>query len=121
MRLGKGLLLNEHSSELSVAQRRRDKLDIIAQILSLSGNGALKTQIMNRASLSFTQLNHYMTLAVKAGLLEIISVKGKQLYRITDKGMLFLQLYREIIQLIGVDNLDSQAGINLSQYVTRWK
>ncbi|MCX8177758.1 MAG: winged helix-turn-helix domain-containing protein, partial [Candidatus Bathyarchaeota archaeon] len=101
-----------NSSGLSADQKRRDKLDIIAQILSISSNGALKTQMMNRASLSFAQLNHYLTLAVKAGLLEMIHVKGKQLYRITEKGMLFLQLYGEITQLIGIDNLDNQVRIN---------
>ncbi|MEM0313452.1 MAG: winged helix-turn-helix domain-containing protein [Candidatus Bathyarchaeia archaeon] len=109
------------SPGLSAAQRRRDKFDIIAQILSLSGNGALKTQIMNRASLSFAQLNHYITLALKADLLEKMDRRGKQLYKITEKGTLFLQLYRDIIQLIGIDNCDSQVRINLPQYVSKQK
>ncbi|MEM3162712.1 MAG: winged helix-turn-helix domain-containing protein [Candidatus Bathyarchaeia archaeon] len=109
------------SPGLSAAHRRRDKFDIIAQILSLSGNGALKTQIMNRASLSFAQLNHYITLALKADLLEKTDRRGKQLYKITEKGTLFLQLYRDIIQLIGIDNCDSQVRINLPQYVSKQK
>lgn len=39
--------------------KRRDKIDIIAEITNIAKDGALKTQIMYKANLSFSQLNIY--------------------------------------------------------------
>jgi predicted transcriptional regulator len=47
------------------ASKRRDKLYIIAEILEIAKEGTLKTQIMYRANLSFTQLNDYLKIYVK--------------------------------------------------------
>lgn len=40
--------------------KRRDKLDIMAEILDITREETLKTQVMYRANLSFTQLNNYL-------------------------------------------------------------
>ena len=50
--------------------KRRDKLYIIAEILEIAKEGILKTQIMYRANLSFTQLNEYLKFMLKINLLE---------------------------------------------------
>lgn len=83
--------------------KRRDKLYIIAEILEISREGSLKTQIMYRANLSFTQLNDYLNFMLKINLLEKVPVGGKDTYRATNKGLDFLQRYNEITELIKSD------------------
>lgn len=82
------------------AAKRRDKLYIIAEILDISKEGSLKTQIMYRANLSFTQLNDYLRFMLRISLLEKILVNDKDTYRATAKGLDFLQRYNEITELI---------------------
>jgi predicted transcriptional regulator len=83
-----------------VALKRRDKLYIIAEILDIAKDGTLKTQIMYRANLSFTQLNDYLRFMLKIKLLEKIVENDKEKYKATEKGLSFLQRYREITQLL---------------------
>ena len=80
--------------------KRRDKLYIIAEILEIAKDGVLKTQIMYRANLSFTQLTDYLKFMLKNALLEKVLLNGKEVYKATRKGMNFLQRYREITELL---------------------
>ncbi len=80
--------------------KRRDKLYIIAEILEIAKDGTLKTQIMYRANLSFTQLNEYLGFMLKIGLLEKAVMNAKDVYTASVKGLDFLQRYREINELI---------------------
>jgi len=80
--------------------RRRDKLFIIAEILEIAKDGTLKTQIMYRANLSFTQLNDYLNFMLKIKLLDKILRNDKETYKATDKGLDFLLRYREITELL---------------------
>ncbi len=82
------------------ASKRRDKLYIVAEILEIARDGSLKTQIMYRANLSFTQLNDYLRFMLKINLLEQVLENDKQIYRATGKGVDFLQRYREINELL---------------------
>jgi predicted transcriptional regulator len=80
--------------------KRRDKLFIIAEILDIAKDGSLKTQIMYRANLSFTQLNEYLNFMLRISLLEKILENDKDTYRATEKGVDFIQRYREITELL---------------------
>ncbi|MGD0029007.1 MAG: winged helix-turn-helix domain-containing protein [Candidatus Bathyarchaeia archaeon] len=80
--------------------KRRDKLYIVAEILEIAREGTLKTQVMYRANLSFTQLNEYLDFMLKISLLEKDASHGREIYRATDKGLDFLQRYREINELL---------------------
>jgi predicted transcriptional regulator len=82
------------------SSKRRDKLYIIAEVLEIAKEGTLKTQVMYRANLSFTQLNEYLGFMLRIGLLERIDVNAKDVYRATEKGLDFLQRYREINELL---------------------
>ena len=84
----------------SPSAKRRDKLYIIAEILEIARDGTLKTQVMYRANLSFTQLNDYLDFMLKTCLLERNEINAKDVYRATDKGLDFLQRYREINELL---------------------
>jgi predicted transcriptional regulator len=83
-------------------KRTRDKLYIIAEILDIAEetNGVLKTQIMYRANLSYTQLNDYLEFLLKNGLLTKVVLDNKKVYKTTPKGIQFLQSYREITELL---------------------
>jgi predicted transcriptional regulator len=93
--------MNPWSSNPS--SKRRDKLYIIAEILETAKDSALKTQIMYRANLSFTQLNDYLSFMLKNELLEKTLLNDRDVYKATEKGMNFLQRYREITELLKTD------------------
>jgi len=80
--------------------KRRDKLFIMAEILDIAKEGSLKTQIMYRANLSFTQLNDYLNFMLRISLLEKILENDRETYKATEKGVDFLQRYREITELL---------------------
>jgi predicted transcriptional regulator len=80
--------------------RRRNQLSIIADILLIAKTGALKTQIMYRANLSYTQLNRYINSLLNNNLLAQTTYDGKEFYIVTPKGNEFLQRHKELTQLI---------------------
>ncbi len=95
------------------SSKRRDRLYIIAEILEIAKDGTLKTQVMYRANLSFTQLNDYLNFMVKIGLLFKDTSSEKDIYRATDKGLDFLQRYREIVELLKVEEDCKSNGIKI--------
>ncbi len=81
-------------------QKRRDQVSIIASILAISKEGALKTNIMYRANLSFSQLNDYLPFLQDNGLIAPSTVEKKEGYVITKKGLDFLKKHRELTKLL---------------------
>jgi len=82
------------------SHKRRDRLYIVAEILEVALDGALKTQLMYRANLSFAQLNEYLKLLLDLKLLETMENIQKTAYKTTPKGMRYLQSFREIQDLL---------------------
>jgi len=70
----------------------RDRLQIIARILSVASGGAKKTRIMYQANLSYKLLCQYLDDVLDAGL--VCFEKG-ELYVLTDKGKEFLDRHEE--------------------------
>jgi predicted transcriptional regulator len=93
--------------------KRRDKLFIIAEILEIAKDGTLKTQIMYRANLSFTQLNDYLRFMLKSKLLEKTLQNDKEIYRASEKGVDFLLRYREIAELLRDANENCKNGVKI--------
>jgi len=83
-----------------MSPKKRDKLYVISEILEIAKDGTLKTQIMYRANLSFSQLNDYLKFMLKINFLKKIVENDKEIYRVTEKGLNFLQRYREITELL---------------------
>jgi predicted transcriptional regulator len=77
------------------SDRRRDRHDIVAEILKTAVNGKIKTHIMYRAKLSYSQINTYLPLLIEKGFLENANViRGRQrvtVYRTTSKGRQFIE------------------------------
>ena len=92
--------------------KRRDKLCIIAEILEIAKEGTLKTQIMYKANLSFTQLNDYLKFMLKTTLLKKLVHGGKVMYAATEKGLDFLQRHCELTELLK-ENEKSKNGVKI--------
>jgi len=92
--------------------KRRGKLGIIAEILDITKEGALKTQIMYRANLSFAQLNEYIKFMLKIQLLNKFVNNGKEVYATTPKGTEFLQQYLELAGLLG-EETNGKSGVRI--------
>ena len=70
----------------------RDRLQIIADILSVVRDGAKKTHVMYQANLSFTLLKRYLAEVLEAGLVRCDDEDG---YRLTGRGRSFLDRFDE--------------------------
>ena len=84
----------------SNAKFRRDKLAIVADILEIAKEGCLKTQIMYKANLSFTQLNEYLTFMLMQNLIVHIQRGEKEIYKTTEKGLDFLHRHNHMVSLL---------------------
>lgn len=74
--------------------RYRSRMDIVADMLHVAQDGAIKTRIMYKAFLSYPQLKEYLGLMTDGGLLDHSEEEGK--YYTTEKGRRFLRMYRDI-------------------------
>jgi predicted transcriptional regulator len=84
-------------------EKRRDRHDIVAEILKTAVNGRIKTHIMYRAKLSYSQVNEYLPMLVNKGFLENAKTSyGKHttaVYRTTTRGLQFIESLESINKL----------------------
>ncbi len=85
---------------MSERKNNRGKIEIMADVLSLSTAGIKKTHIMYRANLSYEQIIHYLSQLLGKGLLSQDSSEGALVYRTTEKGREFLSCYSRMTELI---------------------
>ncbi len=76
----------------------RSRTEIVEMILQATRSGATKTKIMYKAYLSYTQVKEYLSFLLENDLIKY--EEGSQLYRITERGLHFLQVYGEISDLV---------------------
>ena len=83
--------------------KRRDRHDIVAEILHHAKGGKIKTHIMYKAKLSYYQIQEYLPLLLKKGFLENKTIKRKRqditMYRTTEKGREFLEHLESVNKL----------------------
>jgi len=83
--------------------KRRDRHDIVVEILRSALDGKVKTHIMYKAKLSYAQLNEYLPLLIEKGFIENVTVKHRKQYRkifkTTFKGMKFLENFESVNKL----------------------
>jgi predicted transcriptional regulator len=75
-------------------------MSIVANIIEIAKEGALKTQIMYKANLSFTQLNTYLAFLQINNLITHTMYDGREGYMVTAQGLDFLQKHSELVQLL---------------------
>lgn len=79
----------------------RSRIDIVAMILQSAMRGATKTKLMYGAYLSYAQLKEYINFVQERGLL--VYEDGLQVYRLTPKGMHFLNIYEEVKEVVSLE------------------
>jgi predicted transcriptional regulator len=72
---------------------RRGRLEITAEVLSVAGNGAGKTEIVYKANLNFKRLKRYLDDLEEKGLLE----NSGPFYKTTERGREFLRDYHQMM------------------------
>lgn len=79
----------------------RSRNDIIAQMLQcVSDRDATVTRIMYQSFLSYAQIKQYLHILTER---EFVEYNGaRRLYKITKKGSQFLELYKNIDELLDV-------------------
>ena len=93
--LKENLLLNKKlngTSPFMNCSRRRDRHDIVVDILRTAKGGIKKTNLMHRAKLSHTQLKVYLLVLNDNGLLE----NSDGLVRTTPKGLQFVKVFEAL-------------------------
>ena len=80
---------------------RRSEIEIIGQILSLSRDGAKKTEILYQSNLSYMQLQSYLPFLLEKNILEEFTVDDNgclsKLYKITEKGSYLLEYIGKVL------------------------
>jgi predicted transcriptional regulator len=98
--------------EANVLGANRGSLEIINTMLNVSMNGMIKTQIMYRCNLNSKQLQGYLNLLLKWGMLERKKslVTRRSIYTSTERGRKFVSTYAELSALF--DNMNIQEVID---------
>jgi len=93
-RLMRARLISEIFKEQKPAEplHRRDRHDIIAEILKTAKRGEKKTYIMYKARLSHSQLKLYLEFLNQIGMI----VKDNGVYKTTSKGLTFIREFESI-------------------------
>ena len=73
-------------------KKRRGKLEIIIDILSVAMKDAKKTEIVYKANLNFKRVGKYLPYLEEKGLIENMGSE----YKTTEKGKQFLRDYRKM-------------------------
>lgn len=79
---------------------RRDRLHIMAEIMEVAKGSQLKTRIMYKVNLSFSQVNEYLSFLTEMGFLRVRVENRKRLYETTAKGKLYIENYMEMSNLL---------------------
>ena len=79
---------------------RRDRLNIMAEIMEAAKGNQLKTRIMYRVNLSFSQVNEYLSFLTERGFLRVHVENRKKFYETTAKGNIYIENYREMSNLL---------------------
>jgi len=70
-------------AEHRFARGKRERHDIIMEILKVAKNGKRKTNIMEKVGLSYFQLKKYLSALEKAGFIS----EGSGIWKTTEKGL----------------------------------
>jgi predicted transcriptional regulator len=81
----------------------RESLDIINLILQVCENGTMKTHVMYKCNLNSKQVQDYLELLLKFGLLERIDSEiRRSVYKTTQKGLKFIEAYAELLDIFEI-------------------
>ncbi len=83
--------------------RKRDRIQIIAEILGTCRSPQTQTYIRRQTNVSYAVLQScIMQLLVRQWLLQVEETYGQKKLSITDKGLIFLEKWLELQKLAGI-------------------
>jgi predicted transcriptional regulator len=82
--------------------KNRSRYEVIAAILKSAAKEETRTKIMYKAMLSNDQCKIYLDSLLQRGLIQEVYSGNKTVYRITQKGNLFLSYYDQMKELLPV-------------------
>ncbi|MEJ2242030.1 MAG: winged helix-turn-helix domain-containing protein [Candidatus Bathyarchaeota archaeon] len=94
------------NSALQGLWKRRDRLQLMAEIMEAAKEKQLKTRIMYMVNLSFSQLNEYLEFLTKTGFLRFYSEDKRKVYETTTKGNQYIKNYIEMSNWLQIQNLE---------------
>ena len=99
------LLLFKVSVRLASAMKNRSRLEIISLILNTAtqNEGVNQKKILYRTYLSYEHLKKYLSLLQENELIECHEQDGR-VYRTTEKGLRFLNLYSGLNEVVAMTN-----------------
>jgi len=102
---------------------RRDRHDLVMEILKTAREGKIKTHIMYKAKLSYSQINTYLDMLTDKGFLEKKDVKGDKraqtIYKTTPKGINLVENIEVVNTILGEakdDVSDSSGGGYMGEF-----
>ena len=90
--------------------KNRNRMEIVANLLTIAKSGALKTHLMYRANLSYLMVSEYLGFLTGAELVkERVDEDGAvKLYQTTPKGLKYLEVYESLQSIAGLDSRHNQ-------------
>ena len=74
--------------------KNRNRMEIVANLLTIAKAGALKTHLMYRANLSYMMVTDYLKFLQGAGLIkETFDTEGTKVFQTTPRGLRYLSVY----------------------------
>ncbi len=78
---------------------RRSRHEIIVAILEIVVEEANITKIVYKANINFKMARNYINYLIEKEFVEVLSVNGRNVYKITEKGKSILEQLREFAML----------------------
>jgi len=72
----------------------------MAEIMEVAKGSQLKTRIMYKVNLSFSQVNEYLSFLTEMGFLRVCVENRRRVYETTDKSRLYIEKYLELSNLL---------------------
>ena len=93
--------------------KRRNEIDIYADVLRIAKDGVLKTRIVYGANLNFKIIKRYLSRLMERDLL----VSHDKIYRTTESGLKFLEEYGNLTSMLDGDLLAIDQTVGVEQVV----
>jgi predicted transcriptional regulator len=102
-------------SSTSTKFKNRNRMEIVANLLTIARTGALKTHLMYRANLSYLMVTEYLDFLCRSGLIvETVDEEGtSKIYQTTAKGLKYLDVYETLQSIIGLDSKKNDTNADL--------
>lgn len=84
----------------TLGTRKRDRLRIMAEILSVATNNKKKTHIIRMCNLSSKMFQRYADTLLDKGLISLVNHSGGTFYKTTEKGQDFIRRYQKINEIL---------------------